>query len=87
MKLKLGDTVTWTSQSLGCYTTKTGQVSAIVPKDCRATDYGYKPNGGVAGAQRNHESYVVKVGYRTYWPRVSQLKKVEERDGRDSSQN
>ena len=70
---KKGDKVKWTSQSLGCVKTKKGVISAVVPAGERGTDYGYKPNGGLAGYSRNHESYVVQVGNKTYWPRTSQL--------------
>jgi len=70
-KLKVGSKVTWKSQSRGYYTIKEGTIIAVVPAGEWATKYGYKPNGGPPGVPRNHETYVVQVGNRTYWPMVS----------------
>lgn len=71
---KKGNKVKWTSQSAGHTKTKEGIISEVVPAG--SPPIGYKPNGGPAGCARNHESYVVTVGKRTYWPRVSQLSLV-----------
>jgi len=77
MVFKKGDKVRWTSQSCSYTTTKEGIIIAVVPAGERGTEYGYRPNGGIAGYARNHISYVVKVKSKTYWPRVSQLQLVK----------
>lgn len=75
MKLKLNDTVTWTSNDV----TKTGKVVRILaPKEplikseCEAlgncaklTMFRYKCVNGVAQNQRDHESYLVLVPSKT----------------------
>jgi len=84
--MKLGDTVTWTSQAQGNVKTKTGVVVEVLLAG-KMPDRGrflslYK--GAGCGSPRNHESYVVmadvgkKPGktFRHYWPRVSALKEV-----------
>ena len=93
MKLKLqrGDIVEWTSQSGGHVRTKCGHIVEVVlpmhvPKR--------KPRN--AGLMRDHESYVVmahvlngtkaqRKRFRSYWPRISQLKLMETSDGRNRS--
>lgn len=76
MNLKVDDKVRWRSQSHGTSSIKIGKILSIVPPGKRAVLYGYKTRGGWPGNPRNHESYVVLVGRWTYWPRVSQLRKV-----------
>jgi hypothetical protein len=75
MSFAVGDVVTWTSQALGYRKTKAGEVAEIVKP-------GYMPSrnqferlyrGSGVGLPRDHESYVVMVGTRPYWPRVSHL--------------
>lgn len=83
---KVGDRVTWTSQSQGSTTTKSGEIIAIVPagstphrimlpdkyRNCRCM---------YDGMRRDHESYIVavipgktgKASPQLYWPRVSLL--------------
>lgn len=73
MKFKIGETVKWTSQSQGYEKTKEGIVVNVVR-------IGKLPNRRIhastwLGMVRNHESYVVEVNGRNYWPRVSQLKR------------
>lgn len=75
----LGDKVRFRSQSHGNYKTKTGTVVVVVPrhtnplqmdtvkKMCLCYEY---------GSMRDHESYMVRVGYRVYWPRVKHLRKL-----------
>jgi hypothetical protein len=64
---KVGDWVEWTSQSAGVSKRKCGEVVQVIAAGafCRSV------HG--AGLCRDHESYVVKVGYRRYWPRVAHL--------------
>ena len=66
---KVGDKVSWTSQSAGVTKTKTGVVVEVLPAGCKT--------GRKFGAPRDHESYLVKVGRseKLYWPRVCHLKK------------
>lgn len=80
MSLQIGDYVTWTSQSAGTTKTKAGPVVAIVPAganpdaviacDLWADHYVW---AGSYGLPRNHESYLVAVRGKLYWPRVSLL--------------
>jgi hypothetical protein len=77
MTFKKGDKVKWTSQSSGYWKTKEGIISALVPAGQSALSYGYKPNGGPPGSPRNYTSYVVMVGARSYWPRISQLERMK----------
>lgn len=78
--VKLGATVEWTSQSGGFTKTKQGMVAQIVPAgsypDRDRFSHLYKSAG--VGMRRNHESYVVMVGNRPYWPRANQLEISEE---------
>ena len=69
--MKIGDIVTWTSQSQGFVRTKTGVIMAVVPAGGEADRFG---KIGSVGMPRNHESYLVRVEAKLYWPRVSKLK-------------
>lgn len=87
---KIGEKVKWTSQSLSYETTKQGKVFVIIPANVAPPNhipgyrcvYGYGP--GLAIMPRNHESCLVEVsGGKTakaktklYWPRVSQLERL-----------
>ena len=78
--MKIGDRVTWSSQSHGNTTTKVGEIIAVVPADSRPDDVlppGFKCNSSYGyGLSRRHESYLVRVegkGHRAYWPRVNKL--------------
>lgn len=75
----VGDEVVWESQSSGSIKKKQGTVVAVVPVGGFAQDLiprelkcssrlGY-------GSPRAHESYLVAVGKRCYWPRVVHLEK------------
>ena len=70
MAFAVGDIVTWTSQSAGSSTAKTGRVAEVVPA-------GLRPDLPNCGWARAHESYIVVAGGRRYWPRVSHLAAVE----------
>lgn len=77
--MKLGDTVEWSSQSQGKWTSKRGQIVDVIPAGVRPSR-GLWPslwNGAGPGNGRNHESYVVKVGAKFYWPVASGLKVVQ----------
>lgn len=69
---KIGDKVTWQSQSQGSWKTKVGTVARIVPP-------GWTPGPTVfrrlksSGLPRDHESYVVLTDKSEYWPRVNKL--------------
>lgn len=75
-RFTLGERVTWSSQAGGHLKTKTGTVAQVVaPKalpDRERFLHLYK--GAGIGIHRNHESYVVLVGNRPYWPRVAALR-------------
>lgn len=78
--MKIGDRVTWTSQSQAYRTTKVGEIIAIVPAGTPPGDMlpaGFKCNSSPGyGFPRKHESYLVRVegkGRRAYWPRVARL--------------
>jgi hypothetical protein len=67
VKFVLGDKVAWTSQAAGSWRYKMGTVVEVVPP-------GAYPSVRGCGMPRDHESYVIKVGSRKYWPRVSLLR-------------
>ncbi|MCK9569791.1 hypothetical protein M0R72_12680 [Candidatus Pacearchaeota archaeon] len=75
--MKVGDAVEWTSQSGGYQTTKRGVVVAIVhpgvdPNNIVSNKFAPLVNPGMS---RRHESYLVVVDGKTYWPRVSNLRR------------
>jgi len=84
--MKIGDIVTWTSQSAGLTKKKTGTILAVVPaghdpaKIADAVDpihpwsRFYYQLSGCFGNPRDHDSYLILVGPVIYWPRVSLLK-------------
>jgi hypothetical protein len=81
--MKIGDRVTWTSQSGGYQKTKTGMIVAVVPAEINP-EY-HIPRGcrlRYPVFERDHESYLVKVTNQSYlyWPRVSGLKLVDAPD-------
>lgn len=67
---RIGDVVTWTSQSSSYTKAKTGVVIEVVHHRSRPSDAN-RPKG--AGWGRNGESYVVQVGNKKYWPLVKHL--------------
>lgn len=70
---KLNEKVQWTSQSQGSSLTKRGEIVEVVPKGVQPQTPLINP-----GMHRNHESYVVQVGRKFYWPRVKQLSRYDE---------
>lgn len=72
---KLGDEVTWKSQSQGAWLTKTGTIVEVVAINNHPNRERFSClyTGAGVGFARKHESYVVQVGRRIYWPRVSAL--------------
>jgi hypothetical protein len=76
IKLKTGDSVTWRSQSQGYWKIKEGIIEKIIPAGDNPKTYGYISKD--SGLLRNHESYLVKVRNKLYWPIVSRLNKKEE---------
>ena len=78
----VGVRVTWTSQAGGVSKAKTGEIVAVVPRGGSISrvknaliDAGvqYARTLDSSGLSRDHESYVVRVGSKMYWPRVSGL--------------
>lgn len=80
--LKIGDRVTWKSQSKGHETTKTGRVIAVIPPGGDSIAYWFKCRTDddrvkFANGERDHQSYLVRcdpvdAGSRithVYWPR------------------
>jgi len=79
MRFKVGDMVTWTSQSGSYSKTKTGKVLAIIPAGDRpVVPEGYRANSKAGyGMRRDHDSYMVAVDRVIYWPRTCHLSPVE----------
>jgi hypothetical protein len=72
----VGDKVTWKSQSHGISKTKTGVVVVVIPKRTNPLSIDEVKKMQLCfeyGSMRDHESYLVKAGYRVYWPRVKHL--------------
>jgi hypothetical protein len=73
---KEGDKVQWTSQANGGVKTKTGVVVQVVEPGKRPDRNRfpalYRDSG--VGFGRDHESYVVRVDNKIYWPRVKDLR-------------
>lgn len=77
-KPRRGTCVRWTSGARGSATEKTGIVVRVLAP-------GERPKGGEIrepGLARDHESYLVRVGNRLYWPRVKGLEVTELPDAR-----
>ena len=78
--MEIGDEVTWGSQAGGYTKEKMGIIVAIVPAGVGVVDaYPEIRTGGSAwggGISRNHQSYVVKVGKKLYWPLVNHLQRT-----------
>jgi len=72
--MKKGDTVSWISQAQGYVKHKTGVIVRVLAPDERPSPREVKG----AGWGRDHESYIVKVGNKLYWPRVSALERALE---------
>ena len=78
MGFGLNDTVSWSSQAHGFRKDKVGRIVAVVPAE--GNPVRYVPHGFRApsspGLPRGHESYLVAVGTKIYWPRVNDLKTI-----------
>lgn len=75
MQFQIGNRVQWSSQAHGSHKTKEGVVVAVVPAGQlpdRTRFYKLHRGSGV-GMPRDHESYVVEVGRKPYWPRANKL--------------
>ena len=72
--------VTWTSQSAGFLKTKTGKIVGVIPAGEKPSRQLfpelYRGNGIRFTAPRDHESYVVDAGKKTYYPLVKYLNSV-----------
>ena len=75
--MNIGNKVVWKSAARGTWKTKEGFIIDIV-KPGQEPDKKYWPHlfGKYSATTRAHESYIVKVGNRHYWPIVSKLEKV-----------
>lgn len=77
---KVGDKVTWKSQAGGHEKEKTGEILFVIPPGKLPMDFPLLPwpyvYGGSTCIPRDHESYLVCVGRRFYWPRVKHLRLV-----------
>lgn len=78
-KLRIGDTVEWTSQSAGIAKTKRGTVVSVLPPGKDAEEW--VKDCGIARdeetyviAVRTHSKYKMRVRY--HWPVVARLKLV-----------
>jgi len=93
MEFKVGDRVKWTSQSGGFTRTKTGEIICVVhpgerpcgwARRCFTDDFahlterGFSPSKLGGGFSRKHESYLVAVGAKLYWPRVKHLRLIND---------
>lgn len=78
---KLGDKVQWTSSAGGFTKTKMGVVAEVVP-DGGAPDrerfLSLYTQQGISYPRFGGESYVILVGKKPYWPRVSALRPATE---------
>ncbi len=76
MKYVIGDAVEWSSQAQGITKRKSGVVVSVVPPEQRPDRMQFDDlyRGPGCGYGRPHESYVVRVGNKHYWPRVSALR-------------
>jgi hypothetical protein len=84
---KLEDKVGWSSQSHGSRKVKEGLVVQVVPS-CQLPDREAFPSlykGSGIGGIRNHISYVVQVGNKFYWPRVSALRFIGDERSADEA--
>lgn len=76
--VKVGAKVKWVSQSGGFSKVKEGVIAQILKaKEMPSRELFptlYKHSG--VGGSRDHESYVVKVGSRPYWPRANHLRRL-----------
>jgi len=92
-RFTVGDEVEWSSQANGTMKIKKGRVVAVVQAERKpwgdflmsepAVPRDYVSTIDCRSLARDHESYVVAVGSdrrktRLYWPRVSQLRKVQD---------
>ena len=82
MSYKVGDKVQWTSQAQGRSKQKKGIVAEVVSGDARPSKSRFPQlyKGCGVGFARGHESYVILVGHKPYWPRVSQLSPTGTKD-------
>jgi hypothetical protein len=76
MKLEIGQKVQWRSQAQGSSLLKEGEIVGVIAVGERPSQAEFPAlyRGVGPGYGRKEESYVVKVGYKLYWPRTSLLK-------------
>lgn len=74
MPFQVGQQVKWTSQATGSWKEKVGDVVEVVPAGARPKPERFPSlYAGGCGFGRYHESYVVRVGKKYYWPIASKL--------------
>ena len=73
---QIGDKVTWESQARGHTKEKRGTVAQVVPAGERPSreQFPYLYKSVRCGFGRCHESYVVLVGKKPYWPVANKLR-------------
>jgi hypothetical protein len=77
---KVGDMVTWSSQSQGAWKQKTGTIVEVIHPmfDPSKQKYPELWTGAGPGRGRKNLSYIVRVGDRHYWPVASKLALLSE---------
>jgi hypothetical protein len=78
--MRVGDKVTWKSQSHGHSKTKTGIIIVVIPRRTNPLSIDEVKKMKLCfeyGSGRDHDSYMVKANNRVYWPRVKHLKRVK----------
>jgi hypothetical protein len=68
-KFSRGEEVRWRSQAGGSWKQKQGLVIQVIDAGSRPSPHVLKG----CGWQRDHESYIVRVDGKNYWPRVTAL--------------
>lgn len=78
--MNIGDQVVWESQGRGFTRQKVGEIVAVIPPrrnpNFHIPEGKWSLGGGSFGLPRNHESYLVAVESRLYWPKVKHLRKI-----------
>ncbi len=72
---QIGQMVKWSSQANASLKEKIGVIVEVVPAGSRPNRDRFLSlyRGSGVGLPRNHESYVVQVKTKIYWPRASKL--------------
>ena len=71
---RIGDAVEWESQSGSYRKKKKGVIFDVVPAGGAPDPKELRVLGAGFGMNRDHKSYLVRVGNIAYWPRVKHLR-------------